>query len=427
MGRKKIVFLTVTVVILLSLAAFIPAKGAKPQKDELYEQIELFAEAASIIRNDYVNEVNLRDLIYGALKGMLMSLDSHSQFLDPDAYKDMKAETEGKFGGLGIEITIRDGVLTVISPIEDTPAFKAGIKPHDKIVRIDGKTTKDATLTEAVKKLRGEPGTHVTLTILREEEKRLLEFTITRDIVEIKSIKEASILEDGIGYIKLIEFQENTQKDITKALAELKFKGMDSLILDLRNNPGGLLDTSVKISEMFLPPDKIVVSTKGRVRSQNTVYKSDNSKPYLNFPLIVLVNEGSASASEIVAGAIKDNKRGIIAGAKTFGKGSVQTVIPLADNSALRLTTAEYFTPNGTAINNVGIIPDVVVSNQRDAEKKTDEGKPREDEEDIFERPELKGPSQEEEINPGQYDVQLERAVDLIKGIKAYEALREAR
>ena len=431
MNKKRIIILIALVIFVLGISQLMLAKekekGSAPpaKKDDLYEQVELFANTISIIRNDYVASTQSKDLIYGALKGMLMSLDSHSQFMDPESYREMKVETEGKFGGIGIEITLKEGILTVISPIEDTPAFKAGLKPNDKIVRIDGKSTRDATLNEAVKKLRGEPGTPVTLTILREEEKKLTDVVITRGLIEIKSIKEASVLEDNIGYVKIIEFQENTPKDLAKALAGLKAKGIDSLILDLRNNPGGLLETSVKVSEMFLTQGKLVVSTKGRAKSQDMVYKSEYGRPYTEFILVVIVNEGSASASEIVAGAIKDNKRGIIVGVKTFGKGSVQTVIPLSDGSAIRLTTAEYFTPNGETINNKGIIPDVVVAKSKGiAQKPKDEEL---EEEEVFERPELKEPSEKKAEKSKPYDAQLETAINLIKGIKSYEALKTAK
>jgi len=438
MTRKKIILWMAAGAVILSFVTFIFAKEDKPKespkKDDLYKEVELFAGTVSIIRNDYVSQVNSKDLIYGALKGMLMSLDSHSQFMEPEAFNEMKVETEGKFGGLGIEVTLKEGILTIISPVEDTPAFKAGLKPNDKIVKIDGKSTRDVTLDDAVKKLRGEPGTSIVLTILREDEKKFLDITVVRGIIEIKSIKEAVILEDKIGYVKLVEFQENTPKDLAKALATLRAKGMDSLILDLRNNPGGLLETSVKVSEMFLPQGKVIVSTKGRVKDQNTVYKSNYGRPYLGFPFVVLVNEGSASASEIVAGALKDNKRSVIVGAKTFGKGSVQTVIPLSDGSALRLTTAEYFTPDGSAINNKGIIPDVVVAGAREIKgRSTEEQRLIEEElveKEIFERQELKGegvenPEKTKEQKPKARDSQLESAVDLIKGIKAYEALNK--
>lgn len=425
MGKKKIILWLIVFVSCLSFVTFIFAKQEIPKKDDLYKDIELFASAVSFIRNDYVDEVGSKDLIYGALKGMLMSLDSHSQFLDPKAYQEMKVETEGKFGGLGIEITLRDGILTVISPVDDSPAHKAGLKPNDMIVKIDGESTRNITIDEAVEKLRGESGTTVDLMILREDEKRLLDFNITRGIIEITSIKEPAILENGIGYIRLVEFQENTPKDLMEAVQGLKAEGMDSLILDLRNNPGGLLDVSVEAVEVFLPKGEIVVSTKGRVELQNVVYKANYKRPYLDFPLLVLVNGGSASASEIVAGAIKDNKRGIIVGTKTFGKGSVQTVLKLSDGSALRLTTAKYFTPNGQQIHGEGIVPDVIIPLLR--EPNEEEGmlaaKKREK---VFEKIEDKTEEKKEveEVKTKKYDNQLQRAVDLIKGIKAYELLK---
>ncbi|NQU74366.1 MAG: S41 family peptidase [Candidatus Omnitrophica bacterium] len=424
MGKKKIILWLIVFVSCLSFATFIFAKQEIPKKDDLYKEIELFASAVSYIRNDYVDEVGSKDLIYGALKGMLMSLDSHSQFLDPKAYQEMKVETEGKFGGLGIEITLRDGILTVISPLDDSPAHKAGLKPNDMIVKIDGESTRNITIDEAVEKLRGESGTTVDLMILREDEKRLLDFNITRGIIEITSIKEPAILENGIAYIRLVEFQENTPKDLMEAVQGLKAEGMDSLILDLRNNPGGLLDISVEVAEVFLPKGEIVVSTKGRVELQNVVYKANYKRPYLDFPLLVLVNGGSASASEIVAGAIKDNKRGIIVGTKTFGKGSVQTVLKLADGSALRLTTAKYFTPSGQQIHGEGIVPDVVIPLLR--EPKEEGMLAAKKREKVFEKIEDKTEEKKEveEVKTKKYDNQLQRAVDLIKGIKAYELLK---
>jgi len=424
MGKKKIILWLVVFVSCLSFVTFIFAKQEIPKKDDLYKEIELFASAVSFIRNDYVEEVGSKDLIYGALKGMLMSLDSHSQFLDPEAYQEMKVETEGKFGGLGIEITLKDGILTIISPLDGTPAHKAGLKPNDKIVKIDDESTRNITIDEAVKKLRGKPGTTVDLMVLREEEKRLLDFTITRGTVEITSIKEPSILEDNIGYIRLAEFQENTPEDLAETLQGLRAKDMDSLILDLRNNPGGLLDISVEVAEIFLPKGEIIVSTKGRVEAQNIVYKSNYKRPYLDFPLLILVNGGSASASEIVAGAIKDNKRGLIVGTKTFGKGSVQTVLRLTDGSALRLTTAKYFTPSGQGIHEEGIAPDVTIPLVNEPED--EELLKAKKKEDIFEKVEDTKEEEKEvtEAKTKKYDSQLKRAVDLIKGIKAYELLK---
>lgn len=425
MRRNKAIFLT-AVFLVLSAQALMCAEQVKQKKDDLYEKVELFASAVSLIRSEYVNDVNSKDLIYGALKGMMMSLDSHSQFLDPESFNEMKVETEGKFGGLGIELTLKDGILTVISAIEDTPAFKAGLKPNDRIVRIEGKSTRNMDLNDAVKKLRGEPGTPVVITVLREDEKKVFEVSVTRGIIQIKSIKAAEILEKNIGYIKLVEFQENTPKDLAKGLSELKAKGMDSLILDLRNNPGGLLDISVKTSEMFLTPGLVVVSTKGRAKSQDAVYKANAIRPYVDFPMIVLVNQGSASASEIMAGAIKDNKRGIIVGTRTFGKGSVQTIIPLSDGSAVRLTTAKYLTPSGQEINGEGIMPDVEVQDLKLLSSSKAEPTAEEKEsmlaEAILADEQGEKPRETKSI---KYDIQLDRAVDLIKGIKAYEALKE--
>jgi len=424
------------IMILLALALFVsfsvnesiskPKEKEEQMGEELFKEIELFSDALSVIRTDYVDEVKAKDIIYGALKGMLSNLDSHSQFMDPDAYNEIKVETTGKFGGLGIEITIKDSLLTIISPLEDTPAFRAGLKANDKIVKIDGELTRDITLMEAVKKLRGEPGTKVTLTILREKTDRVFDATITRAIIQIESIKKVRILEEGIGYLKLVEFQENTPKDLSEALKRLEKEGMSSFILDLRNNPGGLLNVSVDVAEKFLEKGTLVVTTKGRRGPQNSELRARERNPYLEFPLVVLVNGGSASASEIVAGAIQDNKRGIILGTKTFGKGSVQTVIPLKDGSALRLTTAQYFTPSGRSIRGDGIHPDVSVELEEVPEKKEKKVK------DVFEelkekesevKEEKTEETEEEKKEEIVYDSQLLRAIDLLKGIKVYREI----
>lgn len=396
----------------------------KGSKDDLYAQVELFSDAISIIRSDYVDEVESKKLIYGALKGMLSSLDDFSQFMEPDEYKEIKLETKGEFGGVGIEISTKDGVLTVITPISGTPADLAGIKPGDNIVRIDGKITKDMRLSDAVKLMRGNPGTQVTLTIWREKGEKILELAIKRDIIKVKSIREVILLEDKIGYIKLVEFQERTPRDLEEALKKLEGDGMDSLILDLRNNPGGLLDVAVDVAEKFLPKGSTIVSIKARLASQNAVFKSTGRFPHPAYPVIVLANEGSASASEIVAGALQDNKRGIILGTKTFGKASVQTVIPLKDGSALRLTSASYFTPNGRMIREQGIIPDVAAEREEARDKAKDERA------DIFEKLEEKGVEQRAE-SKGQrvktkekleHDNQLERALDLMKALRVYKS-----
>ncbi|MBU4343763.1 MAG: S41 family peptidase [Candidatus Omnitrophica bacterium] len=392
--------------------------------DELYKELELFSDAVSIIRSDYVEEPESKTLIYGALKGMLSALDPYSQFMDPDTYNEMKIETEGEFGGIGIEITIKDDLLTIISPIDDTPAYNVGLKAGDKIVKIDGKITRDLTLIEAVKRLRGRPGTRVDVTVLRESAKKLLDFTIIRSIIKLESIKKSEFIEQGIGYIRLVEFQEKTRMDLEKNLRELEKEGLTALILDLRNNPGGLLDSAVDVSDRFLEADKVVVSTKGRIESQNIVFKSKNKNKHLYFPMVILINGGSASASEIVAGAIQDYKRGIILGTKSFGKGSVQTVVPLSDGSAVRLTTSKYFTPLGRSIHGEGIEPDIVVEYQERPEEmekneseeildKLLDDKKDEDEEDKQEKEAVKE-------KKTKYDNQILSAVDVLKGIMIY-------
>ena len=386
--------------------------------DDLYKQLELFSDTVSIIRSDYVEEAQAKDLIYGALKGMLSALDPYSQFMDPDMYNEMKVETEGEFGGIGIEITIKDNLLTIIAPIDDTPASKVGLKAADKIVKIDGEITKDLSLLEAVKKLRGKPGTKVDVTVLREAEKKLLDFTITRSIIKIESIKKAEIIEEGIGYIRLAEFQEKTHKDLEKSLKDLERKDMNGLILDLRNNPGGLLDSAVDVAGKFLEEEKIIVSTKGRVENQNFVFKSKHRDKHLDYPMVILINGGSASASEIVAGAIQDHKRGIIMGEKSFGKGSVQTVVPLSDGSAVRLTTSKYFTPNARSIHDKGIEPDIVVEYKEYSEE---EEKPEPDIfEELLDKEEDGEQKEKQKAKKKEYDNQILSAADVLKGIIIY-------
>lgn len=407
------------------------AKETKLLEDDFYKEVELFTDAMITIRSEYVEEAKYKDLIYGALKGMLASLDDYSQFLDPEAYKEVKVETEGEFGGLGIQIAIKDDLLTVISPIDDTPAFRAGIKADDKIVKIGEELTRGITITEAVKKLRGTPGSQISLTIMRENAEKLLDFTITRDIIKVKSIRTAKLLDDNIGYIRLSEFQERSPEDLEAALQKLENLGMEALVLDLRNNPGGLLDSAVKVTEKFIPSDQVIVSTQGRNQRQDMVFRSSSRTKHRAYPLVVMISKGSASGSEIVAGAIQDYKRGILLGTKSFGKGSVQTVIPLDDGSALRLTTSKYCTPSGRCIHQKGIDPDVVVEFQETELKEAS----REDA--VFEKlEEKKVPPAEEKPKTeetkttleafmrdeqGFYDNQLVRAVDLLKGIKFYK------
>jgi len=392
----------------------------RQKTDDLYKELELFSDAVSIIRADYVEEKKSKDLMYGALKGMLSSLDPYSQFMDPDTYNEMKVETEGEFGGIGIEITIKDDLLTIISPIDDTPADKAGLKAGDKIVKIDGTIVKDITLIEAVKKLRGKPGTDVNIIVLREPDRKLLEFTITRSIIKIASIKKAEMLEPGIGYIRLTEFQENTPKDLSEALKKLETEGLKGLVLDLRNNPGGLLDVAVDVAGKFLGEGKMVVSTKGRVENQNLEFKSKNKNNHLNYPMAVLINGGSASASEIVAGALQDHKRALLIGTKSFGKGSVQTVVPMADGSAIRLTTSKYFTPKGRSIHGEGIMPDITVEYEERSQKDKEVDKETALLEKLMEGKEKTLEEKAEEKKKKELDNQLLRAMDVLKGIVIY-------
>ncbi|MGE5309239.1 MAG: S41 family peptidase [Deltaproteobacteria bacterium] len=407
--------------ISLSGAGIGPDVQQKKTDKELYKQVELFSDTLAIINSDYVDETKAKDLIYGALKGMVGSLDPHSQFMDPETYNELKVDTEGKFGGLGIEITIKDSLLTVITPIEDTPAWKAGIKAKDRIVKINNELTRDMTLTDAVKKMRGKPGEPVTLTILRDKEKKLLDIKVVRDIIKIEDIKSARILEDGIGYVRLVEFRETTVQDLEKALDKLQKQGMNALIIDLRNNPGGLLDVAADVAGKFLERDKLVVSTKGRkglAEAQNLEFKARDARPITDIPIVVLVNEGSASGSEIVAGCLQDYRRAVIVGVKSFGKGSVQTIIPLTDGSALRLTTAKYYTPSGKVIHGKGVIPDIVVDEKFETAK--DDANKTLDADEVFDQLEKDAKSGDKPGKQDDYksDNQLSRSVDVLKAIK---------
>ena len=415
----------VTAAVLVALAISAPwdrAQAKRAAEDEaLYKELELFSDALSIVQSDYVEEPEAQQLIYGALKGMLATLDPYSQFLDPDSYNELKVDTEGQFGGLGIEISIKDDLLTIIAPIDDTPAYHAGLKAGDRIVKIDGELTRGITLLEAVKKLRGKPETTVTLTVLRDGENQVKEFTLARAIIKIQSVREAKLLEDHIGYIRLSDFRENTPADLESALDRLRGEGMEGLVLDLRNNPGGLLDVAVSTTELFLERRQMIVSTKGRFKSQNLEFHSRRQGPMQETPVVVLVNEGSASASEIVAGALQDHRRAILVGIKTYGKASVQTIFPLKDGSALRLTTSKYFTPSGRLIHGEGITPDVVVPLEPAPEPKETSPSSKE----VFDR--VEHPEQPEKTSEAAHDNQLARAVDLLKGIKVYQSTLKPR
>src|SRR6185503_17149390 len=337
----------------------VPKVGAAPK--ESYEGIETFTNILSIVQKNYVDEVPTKQLIEGAVNGMLVSLDPHSAYLTPELYKELQVETKGSFGGLGIEITNKSGMLTVVAPIEDTPAYRAGIKSGDVILKIDGEFTKDMTLVEAVKRMRGKPDTKVKLTIKRENPNQLFDSTLTREIIKIQSVKSKG-LEKGYGYLRVTQFQERTDDDLEHAIKQLdkEYGGLQGVVLDLRNNPGGLLTQAVKISDMFLDGG-LIVYTDGRLENQKQKYFAHKPGTYSEFPMVVLVNGGSASASEIVAGALQDHKRALVLGTTTFGKGSVQTILPLDESSALRLTTARYFTPNGRSIQATGIVPDITM------------------------------------------------------------------
>lgn len=326
-----------------------------------YKDIKTFNEVFDMIKKNYVEEVDSSTLIKGAINGMIRSLDPHSAFMTPDLYKELEVETQGQFGGIGIEITLLKDILTVISPIEGTPAFNAGVKSGDQIIRIDGKTTKDITIMEAVKKLRGPKDTKVIITIMREDMSTPKDITLTRAIIQIKSVRY-KILEDNIAYIRIASFHEKTAEDLRKALRETseKLRPMKGLILDLRNDPGGLLTQAIEASDMFLTSG-VIVSTRGRTKNMETTAIARNNNNEISCPIVVLVNEGTASAAEIVAGALQDNGRALIVGTQTFGKASVQTIIPLEDGSALKLTTARYYTPKGRSIQAEGIKPDIVV------------------------------------------------------------------
>ena len=333
-----------------------------------YERLKVFSEIFSLIESSYVEPVESKTLIEGAIRGMVKALDPHTSYLPPKAFQDMKVETSGKFGGLGIEISIRSGVLTVVSPIEGTPAFNAGIQAGDKIIKIEGDSTLDMTLTDAVSNMRGEIGTSINITIFREGLEKPLDFQIVRDIIKIQNIKK-KVYNDDIGYIKIRSFSKTTSADLDKALAALEEKGIRKLILDVRNNPGGLLNQAVEVSDRFLDEENLIVYTKGRSEDQNMRFTTHDTGKRVSYPMIVLVNGGSASASEIVAGALQDLGRAVVVGAPTFGKGSVQTIIPLSDGSALRLTTARYYTPSGRVIQEKGIVPDILVERKnRDAD-----------------------------------------------------------
>ncbi|HEY8241306.1 MAG TPA: S41 family peptidase [Kiritimatiellia bacterium] len=400
------------------------------EREDAYEKIRLFTRVIEQVRAHYVDQekVTYEELVYSALKGMLQSLDPHSQFMDKESYQDMKDDTSGQFGGLGIVISIKDSVLTIVAPMEDTPGFRAGLQSGDKILEIDGKTTEGLSLPDAVKKLRGDPGTKVTIKILRPKTQDVKTHELERAEIKVASVKDPRIIEDGIGYVRVTQFNEPTADALQEALDKLLADNMHALIVDLRNNPGGLLNSARDVAQKFLKRNDLIVSTEGRDEDQKQVLKARGRTHYLDFPMVVLVNGGSASASEIVAGALQDNNRAILIGEKTFGKGSVQSVLPMDGGTAVRLTTAKYYTPSRRVIHEHGIEPDIVVPMSPDDWRKIRLQHTKSENGDIDVEADDEDTLDDVEADDGKVvDVQLERAVDVLKGIMSYNAKLEGK
>ncbi len=408
--------------LFLSIIVFTSSAENKKNPDDIFPLLDLMATTIAIVQSDYVKDVNVSNIVYGALHGMLRSLDPHSEFMEPAEADELRINTAGEFGGIGIEIGVLDNYPLVIAPIEDTPAFDAGLLPKDKIIKIEGKSARKLTLTEIIKKLRGEPGTKVKITIQRERKgsREIKDIEITRAIIKSKKVRDITMIDstNGIGYIRMIGFDKAVPVDLKNGIESLVTQGMESLIFDLRNNGGGLLKSAIEISEMFLLPNQIIVSTRGRIPGQNKIYRASGSSANYTMPLVILVNGSSASASEIVTGAIKDHKRGVIVGTKTYGKGSVQSVLPIGDGKcSLRLTTAKYYTPSGVCIQGTGIYPNVEVKIPFEDEIKLIQKRSR-----AFKNMVLNTATDNEKKEYKKIknveDVQLDRAVDLLKAMK---------
>ena len=355
--------LNIAVLALLLFGFVAPARAAESYTNA-YEAMALFTKVLEEVHRSYVdtNEAGYDSLIRHALNGMLQELDPYSQFLDEESYDDMKDDTSGHFSGVGLVVSMKDGLLTVVSPMDDTPAFRAGLRSGDVLTEIDGESTRDMSLSDAVKKMRGDAGTEISLQAVRPATHETQEYTLIRAEIEVASVKNAHLLDGGIGYIRITQFNEPTADDLKKELKALVDQQMQALVLDLRDNPGGLLTSAAGVAELFLPRGDLIVFTKGRTEDfDQPVFKSTGATHYTEFPMAILVNGGSASASEIVSGALQDHKRAVLVGEKTFGKGSVQSVLPLEDGAAIKLTTAKYYTPSERVINGNGIQPDVTV------------------------------------------------------------------
>jgi carboxyl-terminal processing protease len=443
------------------ISLHLPALADKEVKTGLpIEELRTFAEVYSAIKQGYVEPVEDKAMINNAISGMLSNLDPHSAYLDPDAFKDLQVGTQGEFGGLGIEVGMEDGLVKVVSPIEDTPAYRAGIKSGDLIFKLDDTPVKGLTLNDAVKKMRGKPKTSITLSILRKGEAKPLEFTLVREVIKVQSVK-SKIVEPGFGWVRITQFQENTTADLVRHLAALYKQGpLQGLVLDLRNDPGGLLNSAIGVSAAFLPPDVKIVSTDGRTADAKQEFLA-RPQDYLRgtredplkglpveakkVPMVVLVNSGSASASEIVAGALQDYKRAVVLGTQTFGKGSVQSVVPLPGNAAIKLTTARYYTPQGRSIQAKGIVPDIVVEETpnggssprireadlerhlgNDKEKDKDAGKPQAKPAKPAKDKSSKDDGDDEAIARLEYasksDHQFQQALNLLKGLQIVQS-----
>jgi carboxyl-terminal processing protease len=423
MKRRLLYGVVITVLtfnVLIGARVYLSSAQAA-EKDSVYPSLQLFSYVMEKVRKDYADGQNLKyqDLVYAALKGMLNTLDPHSEFMEPEKYKELQSDTQGVFGGVGIVVSMKDNFITVIAPMEDSPGFKAGIMSGDRIMKIDGTSTEKMSLPDAVKSLRGEPDTDVKITVLRPSSGQMKDYKLTRAIINVDMVKDINgkkefpLGDNKIGYIRLVQFGEKTSAELQAALAKLTAEHMQGLVLDLRWNPGGLLDQAVDVCQKFLPRGDLVVTTEGRNPSQNSVRKAKGRGDELHdMPMVVLVNLGSASASEIVAGCLQDTKRAIILGEKSFGKGSVQSILPLPDGSALRLTTAKYYTPSHKVIHEVGITPDIVVSLTEEQER------------DIQMRHMPGGvqglDDKERERVLSTRDPQLDRAMDLLKGITLF-------